>query len=55
MPREVAIMKIVREQWVMKFDGSYTANSGGAGVVLYHSNEEAIALSSWSSHVQIIQ
>ena len=35
----------VREQWVMKFDGSSTAQSGGVGVVLYHKEDEAIALS----------
>ncbi|XP_023900709.1 uncharacterized protein LOC112012564 [Quercus suber] len=34
-----------REQWVMKFDGSSTAQSGGVGVVLYHGEDEAVALS----------
>ncbi|XP_023914765.1 uncharacterized protein LOC112026316 [Quercus suber] len=34
----------VREQWVMKFDGSSTAQSGGVGVVLYHEEEKAVAL-----------
>lgn len=29
----------------MKFDGSSTANSRGARVVLYHNDEETIALS----------
>ena len=28
-----------------EFDGSSTANSGGAGVILYHKREETIALS----------
>ena len=28
----------------MKFDGSSTANSRGAGVVLYHNGEEIVAL-----------
>ena len=29
----------------MKFDGSSTAHSGGAGIVLYHEGDEAMALS----------
>ena len=36
VPGEVAIAEEVREQWVMKFDGSSTAHFGGVGVVLYH-------------------
>ena len=35
----------VREQWVMKFDGSSTAQSEGVGVVLCHEEDEAVALS----------
>ncbi|XP_030939838.1 uncharacterized protein LOC115964718 [Quercus lobata] len=35
----------VREQWVMKFDGSSTTHSGGVGVVLYHEEDKAVALS----------
>ena len=35
----------VGEQWVMKFDGSSTTQSGGVGVVLYHKEDEAITLS----------
>ena len=35
----------VREQWVMKFDKSFTTQSGGVGVVLYHEEEKAVALS----------
>ena len=42
---EVAIVEEVREQWVMKFDGSSTAHSGGVGVVLYHEEDKAVALS----------
>ena len=42
---EIAMVEEVREQWVMKFDGSSTAQSGGVGVVLYHKEDEAIALS----------
>ena len=34
-----------REQWVMKFDGSSTTQSEGVGIVLYHEEDEAIALS----------
>ena len=37
--------EVVEEQWVMKFDGSSTANSGGAGIVLYHEGEKGLALS----------
>ena len=35
----------VREQWVMKFDGSFTAQSRGVEVVLYLEEDEAVALS----------
>ena len=45
VPKEVAIAEDVREQWVMKFDGSSTTQSGGVGVVLYHEEDKAIALS----------
>ena len=34
-----------REQWVMKFDGSSITQSGGVGVVLYHEEDKAVALS----------
>ena len=44
VPREVAITEEVREQWVMKFDGSSTAQLGGVRVVLYHKEDEAVAL-----------
>ena len=42
---EVATTKVIEEQWVMKFDSSFTVNSGGAGVILYHEGEETVALS----------
>ena len=45
VPREVAMAEEVREQWVMKFDGSSNAQSGGVEVVLYHEEDEAVALS----------
>ena len=45
VPKEVAIAEDVREQWVMKFDGSFTTQLGGVGVVLYHEEDKAIALS----------
>ena len=45
VPREVVTAKMVREQWVMKFNGYSTANSRGAGVVLYRNDEETMALS----------
>ena len=35
----------VREQRVMKFDGSSTTHSGEVGVVLYHEEDKAVALS----------
>ena len=41
----MATTEIVVEQWVMKFDGSSTTNSGEVGVVLYHSDEATVALS----------
>ena len=42
---EVATAKVAKEQWIVKFDGSSTTNSEGAGVVLYHNGEETMALS----------
>ena len=45
VPGEVAMTEEVREQWVMKFDGFSTAQSGGVGVILYHEEDEAVALS----------
>ena len=45
VPKEVAMAEEVKEQWVMKFDGSSTTQSGGVGVFLYHEEDEAIALS----------
>ena len=42
---EVATAEVVEEQWVLKFNGSSTANSGGAGMVFYHNGEEIVALS----------
>nr|XP_023904041.1 uncharacterized protein LOC112015828 [Quercus suber] len=45
VPREVVMAEEVREQWVMKFDGSSTTQSRGVGVVLYHEEDKAIALS----------
>ena len=44
VPREVATAEVIEEQWVMKFDGSSMAHLGGAGIVLYHEGEEAVAL-----------
>ena len=45
VPGEVAVAEEVREQWVMKFDGSFTSHSRGVGVVLYHEEDKAVALS----------
>lgn len=41
---EVAVAEVVEEQWVMKFNGSSMANFEGAGIVLYHEKEKAVAL-----------
>ncbi|XP_050252357.1 uncharacterized protein LOC126698893 [Quercus robur] len=45
VPGEVVMAEEVREQWVMKFDGSSITQSGGMGVVLYHEEDKAVALS----------
>ena len=45
VPGGFAMAEEVREQWVMKFDGSSTTHSGGVGVVLYHEEDKAVALS----------
>ena len=45
VPGEVAVAEEVKEQWVMKFDGSSTTHSGGVGVVLYHEEDKVVALS----------
>lgn len=42
---EVATTKIAGNQWVLKFDGSFTENLEGMDVVLYHSDEETVVLS----------
>ena len=41
---EVVMAEKVREQWVMKFDGSSTTQSGGVRVVLYHEEDKTVAL-----------
>jgi len=43
--REVAMAEEVRKQWIMKFNGSSTTQSGGVGVVLYHEEDKVVALS----------
>ncbi|XP_075636596.1 uncharacterized protein LOC142608809 [Castanea sativa] len=45
VPGEVARTEMIKEQWVMKFDGSSTVHLGGAGIVLYYEGDEAVALS----------
>ena len=42
---EVIVAEEVREQWVMKFDESFTTQSRGVGVVLYHEEDKVMALS----------
>ena len=44
VPGEVAMAEEVREQWVMKFDGSFITRSGGMRVVLYHEEDKVVAL-----------
>ena len=44
-PRKVAMAGEVREQWVMKFDGSATTQSGVMGVILYHEEDKVVVLS----------
>ena len=41
---EVATTEVIREQWVMKSNGSSIANLGGTEVVLYYKREETMAL-----------
>ena len=43
--REVATVEVIEEQWVMKFNDSFTANLRGAEVILYHEREETMVLS----------
>ena len=42
---EEAMAEEVREQWIMKFDGSSTIHSRGVRVVLYHEEDKAMTLS----------
>jgi len=42
---EVATIEVATEEWIMRFDGSSTANLRGARMVLYHGEREMIALS----------
>ena len=42
---EVIVAEEDKEQWVMKFDRYSTTQFGGVGVVLYHEEDKAIALS----------
>ena len=44
VPGGVAVAEEVREQWVIKFDGSSTTHSGGVGVVLYHKEDRPKAV-----------
>ena len=44
-PRKVAMAGEVREQWIMKFDGSSTTQSGVVRVVLYHEEDKVVVLS----------
>lgn len=44
VPREVGTIEVVVKEWIMRFDGSSTTNSGVAEVALYHGEGETIAL-----------
>ena len=44
VPGEVATTEVIKEQWVMKFNGSSTTHSRGTEIVLYHERDEAVAL-----------
>ena len=45
VPGEVTMVEVIEEQWVMKFNDSFTANLRGAEVILYHEREETVVLS----------
>ena len=45
VPGEIATVEVIQEQWVLKFDGSSIAYSGGVVIVLYHEGDEVVALS----------
>ena len=45
IPGEVAVAKIPRKKWTMRFDGSATTTSNGVGVVLSCENGDTIPLS----------
>ena len=42
VPREVAMVEVAIDEWLMKFDGSSTVSSGGVRVVLYHREGETV-------------
>ena len=53
---EVFLAGLVDSTWTLRSDGSSTATSGGASIILYKDNEEAITnLSSLISHVLTMQ
>ena len=45
VPGEVVMAEEVKEQWVIKFDGSSTTQSRAMGVVLYQEEDKAVVLS----------
>ncbi|XP_023914528.1 uncharacterized protein LOC112026078 [Quercus suber] len=45
VPRKVAMVEVIEEQWIMKFDESSTTHLGGTGIVLYHEEDEVVELS----------
>ena len=45
VPREVATAEVTAKEWVMRYDGSFTADSRDVGVFLYHREGEIVVLS----------
>ena len=42
---EVSTFEATRAKWILRFDGSFTATEGGAGIVLIKEAGEAVAMS----------
>ena len=45
IPREVAVTKLPRNKWTMRFDGSATVTSNNLGIVLSCKNGDTVPLS----------
>ena len=42
---EVSIIEAARARWILRFDGSFIATKGGAGIVLIKETGEVVAMS----------